>query len=82
MKATAQVKLLRVLEEKVVERVGDNQPTKVDVRVISATNRNLGQMIAGGDFREDFYYRINVIPIISAIRGWRAGLQRIRDPDG
>jgi PAS domain S-box-containing protein len=60
---STQVKLLRVLEEKVVERVGDNQPITVDVRVISATNRNLPQMIAGGGFREDFYYRINVIPI-------------------
>jgi PAS domain S-box-containing protein len=60
---STQVKLLRVLEEKVVERVGDNQPINVDVRVISATNRNLTQMIADGAFREDFYYRINVIPI-------------------
>ena len=60
---STQVKLLRVLEEKVVERVGDNQPIKVDVRVISATNRNLTQMIMDGAFREDFYYRINVIPI-------------------
>ncbi len=60
---STQVKLLRVLEEKVVERVGDNQPIDVDVRIISATNRNLPEMIASGAFREDFYYRINVIPI-------------------
>lgn len=60
---STQVKLLRVLEEKVVERVGDNQPIGVDVRIISATNRNLAEMIASGAFREDFYYRINVIPI-------------------
>lgn len=60
---STQVKLLRVLEEKVVERVGDNQPVEVDVRIISATNRNLAEMIASGAFREDFYYRINVIPI-------------------
>ena len=58
-----QVKLLRVLEEKVVERVGDNRPIQVDVRIISATNRNLAQLIENGSFREDFYYRINVIPI-------------------
>jgi two-component system, NtrC family, response regulator HydG len=63
MPLSTQVKLLRVLEEKVVERVGDNQPIGVDVRVISATNRNLVEMIASGAFREDFYYRINVIPI-------------------
>ncbi len=58
-----QVKLLRVLEEKVVERVGDNRPIRVDVRVISATNRNLAQLIEAGFFREDFFYRINVIPV-------------------
>ena len=60
---STQVKLLRVLEEKVVERVGDNRAIGVNVRVISATNRNLPEMISGGVFREDFYYRINVIPI-------------------
>ena len=58
-----QVKLLRVLEEKVVERVGDHVPIKVDVRIISATNRDLLKLIASGRFREDLYYRINVIPI-------------------
>ena len=58
-----QVKLLRVLEEKVVERVGDNRPIRVDVRIISATNRNLAQLIEAGSFREDFFYRINVIPM-------------------
>jgi two-component system, NtrC family, response regulator HydG len=60
---STQVKLLRVLEEKVVERVGDNRAIKVDGRIISATNRNLAALIAKGTFREDFYYRINVIPI-------------------
>jgi two-component system, NtrC family, response regulator HydG len=60
---STQVKLLRVLEDKVVERVGDNRPIAVDVRIISATNRNLSELIASGAFREDFYYRINVIPI-------------------
>jgi len=60
---STQVKLLRVLEEKVVERVGDNRSINVDVRIISATNRHLPELIAKGAFREDFYYRINVIPI-------------------
>jgi two-component system, NtrC family, response regulator HydG len=60
---STQVKLLRVLEEKVVERVGDHRPISVDVRIISATNRDLQQLIERGAFREDFFYRINVIPI-------------------
>jgi len=58
-----QVKLLRVLEDKIVERVGDNTPIPVDVRIISATNRNLQELIQQGVFREDLYFRINVIPI-------------------
>ncbi len=60
---STQVKLLRVLEEKIIERVGDNAPTAVDVRIISATNRDLLELIEAGAFREDFYFRINVIPI-------------------
>jgi len=60
---STQVKLLRVLEEKVIERVGDNQPIPVDVRIISATNRDLRKLVAKGAFREDLYFRINVIPI-------------------
>jgi PAS domain S-box-containing protein len=58
-----QVKLLRVLEEKVVERVGDNRAIPVDVRIISATHRNLKQLVARGLFRKDLFFRINVIPI-------------------
>jgi len=58
-----QVKLLRVLEEKVVERVGDNRPIPINVRIISATNQDLPRMVKEGTFREDFFYRINVIPI-------------------
>ncbi|WP_432404037.1 sigma 54-interacting transcriptional regulator [Wukongibacter sp. M2B1] len=58
-----QVKLLRVLQEREFERVGGNQTIKVDVRVIAATNRNLEEMIKMGEFREDLYYRLNVIPI-------------------
>ena len=54
---------MRVLEEKVIERVGDNRSIPVDVRVITATNRNLRQLVEAGSFRGDFYYRINVLPI-------------------
>ena len=61
---STQVKMLRVLEEKVIERVGDNRPIHINVRIISATNRNLRQLVEQGGFREDFFYRINVIPII------------------
>jgi transcriptional regulator with GAF, ATPase, and Fis domain len=56
-----QVKLLRALQERVVFRVGDNRPEKCDIRIISATNRNLDEMIKTGDFREDLYYRLNVV---------------------
>jgi transcriptional regulator with PAS, ATPase and Fis domain len=58
-----QVKLLRVLEEKEIERVGDHKPIKVDVRVISATNKNLDKLTQEGTFREDLYFRINVFPL-------------------
>lgn len=60
---STQVKLLRVLEEKVIERVGDSQPIPVDVRIISATNRDLVDLAEKGSFRKDLYFRINVIPI-------------------
>ncbi len=58
-----QVKLLRVLQSKVIERVGDNTPIKVDMRIIAATNKNLRELITKGAFREDFFYRLNVFPI-------------------
>lgn len=58
-----QVKLLRVLQERIYERVGGNKSYACDVRVIAATHRNLEDNIAAGDFREDLYYRLNVFPI-------------------
>ena len=61
--ATIQVKLLRVLEEKVVERVGDHTPISVNARIITATHRALAQLVFKGVFREDLFFRINVIPV-------------------
>ena len=58
-----QIKLLRTLQEREFERVGGSETIKVDVRVVSATNRNLEKMIEDGEFREDLYYRLNVFPI-------------------
>jgi len=55
--------LLRVIEDKEFERVGDSRPVKVDVRIISATNRNLKEEVAKGNFREDLYYRLSIVPI-------------------
>ena len=63
MSASLQAKLLRALQEREIERLGDNQPIRVDVRVIAATNSNLEEMVGSGSFRKDLYYRLNVIPI-------------------
>jgi len=63
MPLSLQVKLLRVLDNQTIMPVGSTTAIKVDVRIISATNRNLEEMAKGGDFREDLYYRLNVIPI-------------------
>ncbi len=59
-----QVKLLRVLQEREFERIGDNQPVKVNVRVIAATNKDIKELVEKGEFREDLFYRLNVIPIL------------------
>ncbi|ASV69744.1 hypothetical protein CKF48_22000 [Cytobacillus kochii] len=59
-----QAKLLRVVQERRIEKVGDNQSTPVDVRIITATHQNLEQLVQVGKFRKDLYYRLNVIPIV------------------
>ena len=61
---STQVKLLRVLQEKEIEKVGDHRPISLDVRILAATNKDLHKLMAEGRFREDLYYRIGVIPII------------------
>ena len=63
MSAGLQTKLLRALQEREFERLGDSQPIRVDVRVIAATNSDLDRMVKEGTFREDLFYRLNVIPI-------------------
>jgi len=63
MPLSTQVKLLRVMEEKKIEKVGDNQPVSVDVRLVSATNKDLEALIKKRAFREDLFYRIGVLPI-------------------
>jgi DNA-binding NtrC family response regulator len=65
MRLDVQAKLLRVLQESEVDRVGGSAPITVDVRVLAATNKDLGAEIAAGNFREDLYYRVNVIPVHS-----------------
>ncbi len=64
LKEDLQAKLLRVLQEKEIERVGDSSPTRIDVRIIAASNKKLEQLVQEGRFREDLYYRLNVVAIL------------------
>ena len=59
-----QVKLLRFLQDQVVERIGGHRPIQVDVRIVCATNQNLDELMANGKFREDLYYRLNEVPMV------------------
>jgi transcriptional regulator with PAS, ATPase and Fis domain len=63
LRSDLQAKLLRVLQEREIERIGSNKPIKVDIQVISATNTNLENAVIQGQFRQDLYFRLNVVPI-------------------
>ena len=74
----AQVKLLRALQESAVEAVGGRKPVKVDVRIVSATNRKLLDRVKGGHFREDLFYRLHVLPVtIPPLRGRREDIPHL-----
>ena len=78
MPLTTQGKILRVLTDQSYHRMGGQRPIKVDVRVLSATSRNLGDEIANGQFREDLYYRLNVVPVrIPALRERREDIPEL-----
>src|SRR5688572_1353196 len=71
MSPVLQVKLLRVLQEREYRRVGDERPLKCNVRIVTATNRDLGRLLASGALREDFYFRIRVFTIEMPPLEWR-----------
>ncbi len=78
MRMEVQAKLLRALQEGEIERVGGSRPVSVDVRVVAATNKDLTQAIAAGEFREDLYYRLNVVPVRApALREHREDLPEL-----
>ena len=75
-RARVQALLLRVLQEKEIERVGGSSPIRVDVRVLAATHRDLRRLVRDGQFREDLYYRLSVIPLhVSALRDRKADVR-------
>ncbi len=80
MPSLLQVKLLRVIQEREIERLGGSKPIPVNVRIIAATNRNLQSMVDKGDFREDLYFRLNVIPMfIPSLRNRKEDILKISD---
>ncbi|MDY6824890.1 MAG: sigma-54 dependent transcriptional regulator [Thermodesulfobacteriota bacterium] len=80
MNLKTQAKLLRALQEQKIQRIGSNRPVSVDVRVIAATNKDLEAEIEAGRFREDFYYRLNVIPIhVPPLRGRKQDIPVLAD---
>ena len=80
MSLTLQAKLLRVLQERRIERVGSTQTTEIDVRIIAATHKDIESMVRQGEFRQDLYYRINVFPLqIPALRDRRQDLPLLID---
>jgi len=80
MGTMTQAKALRVLQENKIQRVGGESPIKVDTRVIAATNKDLKQAISAGDFREDLYYRLNIIAIeVPPLRARRADIPELVD---